>query len=357
MFNWQRIISNFLRNIPYAEKDYQERIVSILISIGLGWNDDEIHQQVSLNLGSTQRVVPDIVLSIDRKPVAIIEVKSNHHKQHEKDILQLTSYMKQLEVNVGVYFGEKVVLYFKELGSDNPVTEILEANLSLDDPNWDKFVSLLSRETFNTEEFYSMYRNKLRSLKENAIATQYVSVLISDKGVSLITEALSNQLLNEGVTESVIKQIVDKIQISIIPSCQVPTISKPDDTVEQIKPPLSNNKSDKAIFSINGEGEYGVGKLALAIVTMVAKSNEAMTFEELKRIFNSWRENIKRIDEIIAWKSKTNDKSKDKRWFEKYPIKSNDGIAFAVTTQWGIFNIDNIISSGMAHGLKIERIR
>ncbi|MCM1168703.1 MAG: type I restriction enzyme HsdR N-terminal domain-containing protein [Bacteroides sp.] len=351
-------MSAFLRNIPYAEKDYQERIVSILVSIGLGWNDDEIAQQVSLNLGSTQRVVPDIVLYIDRKPVAIIEVKSNHHKQEEKDILQLTSYMKQMEVNVGVYFGEKVVLYFKELGANNPIVEILETQLSLDDPNLKRFVSLFSRDTFNIEVLCSLYKDRLRTLKETKIASGYASVFISDKGSSLIEDALRNHLSKEGLEASVIERVLDQIQISIAPANQVPTALKPIETNSQVKSLFSeDNRKGKAIFSINGECEYGVGKLALAIVSMVSASNPSLAYEDLKKIFNSWRENIKRIDEIIVWKSKTKDKSKDTRWFEKYPIISNDGIAFAVTTQWGIFNIDNIISSGREHGLKIERIR
>lgn len=86
MDNWQRIISNFLRYIPNSEKEYQERIVSIIISLGLGWDDENIKQQLSLNLGSTQRIVPDIVLSIEGQPKIIIEVKANHHQQQKKRI-------------------------------------------------------------------------------------------------------------------------------------------------------------------------------------------------------------------------------------------------------------------------------
>lgn len=355
MNNWQKIISNFLRHIPYSEKEYQERIVSILVSIGLGWEDESINQQLSLNLGSTKRVVPDIVLSKNGRPVIIIEVKPNHHRQQERDILQLTSYMKQLEINIGIYFGEKVEVYYKELGANNSPIKLLELQLIANDSKWEQFVAMFSNGLFNIENIKVLYKEALKLEEENLKVSKLTSELISPCGVQLVEDAIRNHFLRLGVELPLINKVIAKLNIQIRPQVETPPISS--SVFQNNIPVQTKNCQGRATFSINGEGEYGVGKLALAIVTMVSANHPDLSYEDLTRIFNTWRDNIKTIDEINIWKSLTRDKSKNTRWFEKYPIKSNDGVLFAVSTQWGIFNIDNMIKQGTEHGLIIERIR
>ncbi len=355
MNNWHKILSNFLRHIPYSEKEYQERIVSILVSIGLGWEEENIKQQLSLNLGSTERVVPDIVLSKNGRPVIIIEVKPNHHKQQEKDILQLTSYMKQLEINIGIYFGEKVEVYYKELGANNLSLKLLELQLIADDSKWEQFVAMFSNSSFDAENIKALYKKALRLEEENLKVSKLMSELTSSNGTQLVEDAIKKHLSRLGVELPLINKVMAKLNIQIRPQVETSSIDSP--VLQNNTPVQTKNNQGKAVFTINGKGEYGVGKLALAIVSKVSANHSDLSYKDLTRIFNTWRDNIKTIEEISIWKSLTEDKSKNKRWFEKYPIKSNDGVLFAVSTQWGIFNIDKMIRMGIEYGLKIDRIR
>lgn len=260
-----------------------------------------------------------------------------------------------MEINIGIYFGEKVVVYYKELGTNKSPIELLKLQLSLEDPNWEQFVYLFSRESFNTNKICSLYQEKLRIITEESVALKYISNLISANGVNLVENALKNYFLNLGVGDTIINNILGKIKINITAANQIKL--PPKNEQDALLSPQKSTRKNKAMFSINGKGEFGVGRLALEIVRMVSENNPELTYEGLKKIFNSWRENIKKIDDITAWKLTTRDNYKNTRWFEKYPIKSNDGVFFAVSTQWGIFNINNIIKSGREYGLNINRIR
>lgn len=200
-----------------------------------------------------------------------------------------------------------------------------------------------------------MYQEKLRIITEESVALKYISNLISANGVNLVENALKNYFLNLGVGDTIINNILGKIKINITAANQIKL--PPKNEQDALLSPQKSTRKNKAMFSINGKGEFGVGRLALEIVRMVSENNPELTYEGLKKIFNSWRENIKKIDDITAWKLTTRDNYKNTRWFEKYPIKSNDGVFFAVSTQWGIFNINNIIKSGREYGLNINRIR
>lgn len=354
MSNWQKIISNFLRTIPFSEKEYQERIVSFIVSLGLGWEDENINQQLSLNLGASQRVIPDIVLFQNDNPIIIIEVKSYHHKQQEKDILQLISYMKQMEINTGIYFGEKVEVYYKELGVNKSPVKLLEIQLTTEEPNWEKFMTLFSKKLYNPNNISSFYKDILRQKEEKSIVKKLTSDLTSPDGVTLVEDAIKNHFSKLGVALPIINQVIENVSIRIIPRVKASLIHAP---VQQSMLPVTTTHKGNAAFSINGKGEYGVGKLAWTIVSMVSANNPGLSYEDLKKIFNTWREIIKTIDEINIWKSSTDDKTKDTRWFEKNPIQSNDGVLFAVTTQWTKSNIENIIRPGREYGLTIDRIR
>lgn len=358
MEDWHKIIMNFLRSIPDSEKDYQERIVSFLISIGLGWPDEDIEQQRSINIGSTQRTIPDIVLSKNGKPEVVIEVKVHHHVQQEKDRLQLLSYMKQLEINTGIYFGEKVEVYYKELGRDFPEIKLLDIGLSKDDSNWKQFVDWFRCDAFSAERLKAHYEDKMAALHDEEVVNQQLAELTSAVGHDFVTCAIADRLKKSGVRQKAIDLILSKINVKI-----ERTDGKLDKSVshEAVVCPMpslhANDKRSKASYSIDGKGDYGVGRLALKIVSIVTERNTDFTFADLKQMFNSWRENIKSIAEIREWKNHTNDKSKDRRWFEDDTMISSDGVEFAVSNQWGVFNIDNIIKVGKYCGLDIKRIR
>lgn len=357
---YEQIISNFLRNIPHSESDYQERIVSFIISLGLGWTNDEIKQQLTISIGSTQRVIPDIAIISKKLPQFVIEVKSAHHLIQEKDVKQLLSYMKQLEVNVGIYFGEKIIVYYKDFGINSQPIAILEVSLNVEDKYWSDFFELFHKCKYDIRNI-SRYVESVKIKRHNdAIVDDYIRKLVSDNEDGILQKALWRYFEDENLEKSLIESILSgiKIHIDIKKSTKeeasnIPLVSETNAQVKDVR----HRKKDKAIFSIDKKGEYGCGDLALKIVDMISHRPD-INFNKLQFLFNTWRENIISLDNLAEWKKKHHkDSKKDSRWFEKDIILSNDNIKFLVTTQWGIHNIHLIIQVGEKMGLTIDRIQ
>lgn len=360
MEDWHKIITNFLRSIPDSEKDYQERIVSFLIAIGLGWPDEDIEQQRSINIGSTQRTIPDIVLSKNGKPEVVIEVKVHHHVQQEKDRLQLLSYMKQLEINTGIYFGEKVEVYYKELGRDFPEIKLLDIGLSKDDSNWKQFVDWFRCDAFSAERLKSHYEDKMAALHDEEVVNQQLAELTSAVGRDFVACAIADRLKKSGVRQEAIDLILSKINVKI-----ERTDGKQDKPVSHeavVSTMPSHRKKEKrppVYFTFNGKGHYGVQDLAFEIVSKVTELNPDATFDELNQMFRLGKKTkiIKPLDEIRHWREgNITDTQKGTRWLEDKFITSGKGEKFALRCIWTQDNIIPIIEIGESYGFDIKRI-
>lgn len=362
MIDYKYIISNFLRNTPHSETDYQERIVSFIVSLGWGWTNDEINQQLSISIGSTKRVIPDIVVFYDKYPQFVIEVKSAHHTKIDKDIEQLTSYMKQLEVKVGIYFGEKIIVYYKEFGNNSTIVNILEVSLNADDKNWADFFNLFHKDRYSMENIYQYYESVKQRRNNEAIVKNHINQLVSENGFGIIHKAVHQYLKSRNLDSTLIETILSAIQIQVNirenKNNEIFNSTIITESPEPSKKSTQHKNRSNARFSINGKGEYLIGELARNIVTIISQ-REDMNFAKIKSIFNTVKTDlVVSVDDLAAWETKhKGDHKKDRRLFKNRPIESNDGIVFYVTAGWGIDNIDKIIEVGREWGLTIERIK
>ena len=139
------------------------------------------------------------------------------------------------------------------------------------------------------------------------------------------------------------KNSTDTTHIEQYTPTQTPVISK-------------NKQKDYTHYRLNGNGNYGKGHLALAIVQVFVRNNPQLTYNE---IVNAIPFGIEKYSEIQKWKETTPDKSKDKRWREEKEnlMVSADGITFAFTREIGSGNIGKIIDFAIAQGYTIEPIK
>ena len=86
-----------------SEADFESKI-SFFIQVWLGWSEKRsaIKRQYKFTIG-TRDVISDIVLFYDGMAEIVLELKKPNHKKADKDITQLTSYMKTLQCNFGLY--------------------------------------------------------------------------------------------------------------------------------------------------------------------------------------------------------------------------------------------------------------
>ena len=346
-----------------TEKDYQSKVFTHFYYL-LGWYSERVEQQYQQRVGSNvQYVYPDIVFFANDEKLFVIEMKQPNHIQTKEDIEQLSSYMKLLPVQFGIYIGEHIELYYKPFDCENPIS-VLKIELKADSDKGKTFVELFKRENCNIEKLTEFCKSQIEKIdKENRI-NEYINELTSVTGKELLIDLLTSKLYTDGYTEESVNKIIDNIEISIINKNQLPNPYKEQVTTPKVIQPIgvfeykhkNKNNLDYTRYLFNGKGNYGKRRLSLEIVKQFVQDNPNLTYNQLEDIIPL---PIRSLDEIQLWKQTTKDQSKNSRWFEEKDdlMVSNDGIVFAFTTQIGRGNIDKIIDFGRRQGYSIEPIK
>lgn len=115
-----------------------------------------------------------------------------------------------------------------------------------------------------------------------------------------------------------------------------------------------NKDKDYTKYSLNGNGVFGKGKLALEVIRCYVQENQ-VSYQDLLTILP--KKLIKTVKEVDDWKRQTEDKKKDTRWFEHDVLESCDGVKFLVSTQHGKNNIDKIFELANKFGYEIKELK
>ena len=362
---WNTICSDLLneKSKQATEKDYQNKVFTHFYYL-LGWYSERVEQQYQLRVGSNvQYVYPDIVFFSQDEKAFVVEMKQPNHTQNKEDIEQLSSYMKLLPVQFGIYIGEHIELYYKSFDSDKP-TSVLKIELNANSEKGKTFVELFKRENFSVAKLTDFCKLEIEKINKEKKIFEYITELTSDKGKQLLTDLLTSKLYAEGYTEESINKIIDNIDINITNKSQIQNLHKePVSISNAIQPKRAfeyrhkkKTSLDYTQYLLNGKGSYGKGRLSLEIVKQFVQDNPNLTYNRLKETIPL---PIWSMDEIQLWKQTTKDQHKDRRWFEEKNdlMISYDGIIFAFTNQIGSGNIDKIIDFGRKQGYSIEPLK
>lgn len=71
----------------------------------------EIHHKKNFSSGHGW-IQPDIIIGKENDWQFVIEVKRPCHHQTRQDLEQLESYMRRIKVNVGIYIGEHIEVFY-----------------------------------------------------------------------------------------------------------------------------------------------------------------------------------------------------------------------------------------------------
>ncbi len=354
---WHDLLDSFLNMATSSRGNYLANITNFLLPFCLDWSKEDIRHQPLNDTGH------DMVLLLTNKtPQIIIESRPANYEQQEDDILMLSMFMKQFDVNIGMYFGERVEVYYKESASKRTF-KLFEIELSANDPKWEQFYTLFERSTFNPQRICAYYSDRLRVIQDENLIEQQVRELTAEKGHEIIENAITEFLQKQEIPSGLIDAVLSKLDITITRNDGIATIAAANDIPSDTPQYIPNKIYQKARFSINGKGNYGVGRLALAIVTIITKQNPQLTYSELKNIFRFRRTTyIASLDEIRQKKTYSQAKTLSRRYFEDDILTSGDGIQFAVSNQW-CFNssyeytdISNMIKIAESYGLTISQI-
>lgn len=351
---WNTICKDILEKKikQVTEKEYQELAYTYFRYL-LGWSCERVEKQYQLRVGSTvNNVYPDMVFFQNDNPVFVVEMKKPNHTQTKEEVVQLFSYMKLLPVQIGLYIGEHIELFYYDF-SKEPIS-VLKIDFTTDSSDGKCFVELFKQEKFSLVKLTSFCKEQIEIKEREDQISEFINELLTEKGKQFITELLTSRLLNDGYSAENIANIINEIEISVCRKNHIPTQSRIQKTPLIKQHIVIKKQLDHTRYKLNGYGNYGKGRLALAIVQLFVENNPNLTYYE---IVNAIPFGIEKYSEIQKWKANTNDLHKETRWFENDLMTSADGINFAFTTQIGRHNIGGIIDFAITQGYIVEAIK
>lgn len=216
--NWLEIVSA-LR--PYfdsnsTEDAYQRGIESCLQILGWKRFNRTMMSQCTLPIGNSNSIRLDILLRKDEMNVLPIEVKRPSNICNERQELQLMSYMRQLRVNVGLYVGEKIRLYYDNPEDSMDAVCVFSAKIDNEDTNGIKLCELLEYASFDKDAFEAFCRKEYESMQTRRNLHQLFSEYFSaDKGVANLQSLVKEHFLADGYDEFAIEEAMKSLQIAV----------------------------------------------------------------------------------------------------------------------------------------------
>lgn len=194
---WKQFVYPLLedRRQDVEEEAYHVHIENQLIPLGWAPWRDEIKHKPYLRIGNRNSIQPDILLARDGDDQFVIEVKRPNHVQIGEDINQLESYMRQLKLNVGIYFGEHIEIFYDKPDSKH-VVSVLHIPLALDEKRGSRFVELFSKDAFSKEAIVDFCEERLQEIQRQNSLNKIKESLIADAQAQ-IAESLKPYLMDK----------------------------------------------------------------------------------------------------------------------------------------------------------------
>lgn len=332
------------------EDTYHRHIENQLMLLGWEpWKGEIIHRQ-SLRIGNRNRMEPDILIARDGEYQFVIEVKRPNHTQQNDDINQLESYMRQLKLDVGIYMGEYIEVFYDKPNT-NHVVSVFKLAIDLEEKRGAHFVEKFSKETFTKDGIVEFCEARIEEMERQASLNKIREGLIADAQTQ-ITESLTPYLMEKYgnvFSETDIKGMLSQLTFSASQvNASIPIVRK-DTPAEPVKTsPEDNTKKrvyDHTGYSLEGGEFLGKNKFVYAVVSTYVRQHPGATFAEIQRVFPPELQGSFGVVQTMDYIRERN--FKGRRYFKEpeFVLYSGDGIPFAVSTEWGKTNIERFLKA------------
>lgn len=182
------------------KKDVDEDSFHTLIETQLqhlGWAKfkGEICHKPNIHIGNNNRIEPDVLIKRDGEDEFVIEVKRPSHKQSKKDVDQLLSYMRLLKLNVGIYMGEHIEIFY-DMPSSKETISIMKVPLEIDNKLGARFIDKFLKDNFSREAIVDFCEERIQEIQRQNSLNKIKDSLIADAQTQ-ITESLKPYLMEK----------------------------------------------------------------------------------------------------------------------------------------------------------------
>ena len=151
---WNTFCEDISKNKGVKEMTFEKEIVKSFLQ-ALGWSryDDNLEEQYGLY---SRKWIPDFVFYLNNDKNAkeiILELKKPDHKQRKVDIEQIEAYMKLTDCRFGLYFGEKLeVFYLKEKDGKRSAASVTTIDWTIDNEAGANLIELLDFKNYDRKK-------------------------------------------------------------------------------------------------------------------------------------------------------------------------------------------------------------
>lgn len=151
---WNTFCEDISKNKGVKEMTFEKEIVKSFLQ-ALGWSRYDRNLEEQLGLYS-RKWIPDFVFYLNNDKNAkeiILELKKPDHKQRKVDIEQIEAYMKLTDCRFGLYFGEKLeVFYLEEKDGKRSAASVTTIDWTIDNEAGANLIELLDFKNYDREK-------------------------------------------------------------------------------------------------------------------------------------------------------------------------------------------------------------
>lgn len=331
-----------------TEREYQHEIEACLRILGWKTSNETMCSQYTINIGSSSSMRVDIVLCKNGQAVLPIEIKKPTNQFKYRQTEQLISYMRQLKLNVGLFIGENIQIYYDNPQDKAASTSVFEAEIQKSDSNGDKICNLLNYDNFtieNIEKFcQEQYQYKIKNKQLQECIREFF--LQSDAVKNVVKE----KFLKEGFEETALDKELSKITIAVSWNKSTTVTTEEVRTIPAMREDVRNKE-----FVYNGTIYRNKRQFVYTFIKEYVSTHTGIRFTELQQQFPDYLAESKALGVVrtlafIEERIQTHPDLK-KRYFLRSEeiIELNDGTKVVVCNQWG-----NAMSKFLDHIAKLS---
>lgn len=238
------------------EDTYHQLIENQLQLLGWAKYKGEICHKHNVPIGNSKFIQPDILIRDGEDDLFVIEVKRPVHQQTERERVQLESYMRQLKIDVGIYIGEHIEVFYDRPKSKDAVS-VLSIPLEIDNKLGTLFAKEFCKENFTKEAIIDFCEERIKEMQRQASINKIRESLIAEAQAQ-ISESLIPYLTekyNNAFSEKEIEGMLATIRFSAVVSdaskdIMIPALKLQSPVIQsnQVKCFLTRNADAQGIF-------------------------------------------------------------------------------------------------------------
>jgi len=215
---WNEICFILTKSVPNnsSEQLFESKVIQAFEKLGWSHFKNEISVREKIQIGSSGRISPDLIIRSEEKNLIVVEVKrpsenlSNPSYQN-----QLASYMRMLRLNFGILIGNEIKIFVDGSLIDSNKPELLET-IEFTDNNQKgvNFISLFKKDTFSVCKIESYIKTKVERLKEDYTIKYLKKEIRNSEYNKHLKEKLKEKLLNE-YDISIVDEVMSDVEVDI----------------------------------------------------------------------------------------------------------------------------------------------